>query len=147
MNEICPDLEKFKDGWIKGFTNHEVKYAMSMFLVVLGVSGWAYVLAGLPISLAIFMSIWIAFPIGLQGFYQINGMSMSEVFVRYINLSDNTYYFISVEDRREEREEVRHNENAGRSQKDYRRRFGKPGKKKDTGFKTTSEGDTGHGTD
>ena len=147
MNELCPDLEKFKDGWMKGFTNHEVKYAAMMFLVVLAVSGWAHILAGIPIPIAMFIGIWSAFPIGLQGFYQINGMPMSEVLIRYINLSDNTYYFISDEDGQEEREEVKQNENAGRSKKGHRRLFQTRGKKKNLRLKAASESSSGHGAD
>ncbi|WP_418752295.1 PrgI family protein [Frisingicoccus sp.] len=148
MNEICPDLEKFKDGWMKGFTNHEVKYAALMFLVVLAVSGWAHILAGIPIPIAMFIGIWAAFPIGLQGFYQINGMPMSEVLIRYINLSDNTYYFITDEDGQAEREEAKQNdENAGRSKKGHRGFFPARGKKKGVGFKAASESGSGHGAD
>lgn len=146
MNELCPDLEKFKDGWVKGFTNHEVKYALPMFLVVLGVSGWAHILAGISIPAAMFIGIWLSLPIGLQGFYQINGMPMSEVLIRYINLNDNTYYFISDEDGLIERAEVKQNDkNTGRSKKGYFGFFQTWGKKKDIGLKTASEGDTGYG--
>lgn len=147
MNEICPDLETFKDGWIKGFTNHEVKYAALMFMVVLAVSGWAHILAGIPIPISMFSGIWVALPIGLQGFYQINGMPMSEVLIRYINLSDNTYYFITDEDGQEEREEVRNDENVGRSKKGHRRFFKARGKKKDVRLKAVSESGSGHGAD
>ena len=148
MNELCPDLEKFKDGWIKGFTNYEVKYAAVMFLVVLAVSGWGHILAGIPIPIAMFTGILAALPIGLQGFYQINGMPMSEVIIRYINLSDNTYYFISDEDGQAEREEVKEDdENTGRSKKGYRGFFPARGKKKDVGLKAASESGSGHGAD
>ena len=147
MNELCPDLERFKDGWMKGFTDYEVRYAAMMFLVVLAVSGWAHILAGIPIPIAMFMGIWAALPIGLQGFYQINGMPMSEVLIRYIRLSDNTYYFISDEDGQEEREGVRQDENAGRSKKGHRRLFQTRGKKKDLRLKAAPESGPGYGPD
>jgi hypothetical protein len=135
MNDICPDLEKFKDGWVKGFTTHEVVYAVAMFLIIVGCSGWCMVFAGFgPIST--FVGIWISLPVGIQGFYQINGMSFGEVLIRYINLSDNIYYNISDEDRaypeKQEKSEkgVKDSENISRSKKNYTGFFRRNAKEK-----------------
>lgn len=136
MNEICPDLEKFKDGWVKGFTNHEAGYGVAMFAVVLLSAAWQVFFAGFPVAAAIFISIWIAMPIGFQGFYQINGMSMAEVLVRYIDLMEDTCYFVSDEGDVPYTEEdkgkgVALNEHTGRSKKGHIRGFKGHGKKKD----------------
>lgn len=138
MNEICPDLEKFKDGWVKGFTNHEIGYGSAMFVIILMLAAWQVLFAGFSVTAAIFISIWIALPVGFQGFYQVNGMSMAEVLVRYIDLMDDTCYFVSNEDERDvlDAEEDRgkgetSNEHTGRSKKGHIRGFRKSGKKKD----------------
>lgn len=136
MNEICPDLEKFKDGWVKGFTNHEIGYGSAMFVIILMLAAWQVLFSGFPVMAAIFISIWIALPVGFQGFYQVNGMSMVEVLVRYINLMDDTCYFVSDEGDVPYAEEdkgkgVTSHEHTGRSKKGHARGFKRHGKKKD----------------
>lgn len=98
MNEICPDLETFKDGWVRGFSNHEIVYGGSMLVIALFSAFWSAFFAGLPIGPSVFIGIWIGLPVGLLGFLKINGMSLYEVLTRYVELSDSTYFFISDED-------------------------------------------------
>lgn len=144
MNEICPDLEKFKDGWVKGFTNHEIGYGSAMFVIILMLAAWQVLFSGFPVMAAIFISIWIALPVGFQGFYQVNGMSMVEVLVRYINLMDDTCYFVSEEGDILYTEEdtgkgEKLNENIGRSKKGHTGYFREYGKKKKHRFKAISK--------
>lgn len=124
MHSICPDLEKYKEGWIKGFTFEEVKFIALLMISIVLIIGWCNLFAGIPIFIAVFIATWMALPIALFGFCRINDMSFMEILKRYIDLQDNTYYFVSDEgmsymEVENKKGRKKNRENTGRRKENY----------------------------
>lgn len=77
---INKDFEHdYKQSFWKGFSLSEIKFMSAGIAVAVSVSGFAWLIVGLPVTASIYIGVPIAFPIILMGFYKTrNGLTPLE---------------------------------------------------------------------
>lgn len=77
---INKDFEhEYKQSFWKGFSLNEMKFMSAGIAVAVSVSGFAWLLVGVPVTASIYIGVPIAFPIILMGFYKTrNGLTLLE---------------------------------------------------------------------
>ena len=91
------NLDEIKPGGLELLTKRQMKYAIVTLLVTVVVTVVAVKVFGVNLTVAGYLGLIVAFPIGYIGFFKKNGMTLPEYRQAKKNINQSMLFYVSTE--------------------------------------------------
>lgn len=100
---INQDFDRYRDDFFKGLSKRETLWGALAFIVGVALIGVFFFKLHIPVQIAVFLALPIMALLGINGFYQRNGLSFIQIIGLKLKVKNSKVLVLKCDDPRQEK--------------------------------------------